>query len=951
MSADRMAASPREKFDQDPNHHISGFYTVLLMASLQDQLSASDIEEVLHRSGETRSVEELSQFSSWSSYDQFRRLLQEASVSRGSAIDGSDHGKPGGAVQRLFSTEMVGANHAFGSPGAVLASGDGTNPLVPIRRYETTEIEKTEWTIRERFVEGFAPYPEFCSFAAGQYALIPTLFGLAPAQVTEEECQARGDGACLFRIRWEDLDEQTARRNYLELHARVLEARLEQLQNMITDLASNERYEEVLQGIVDSALRCAGAGGALLALEPRLGNSTRVYSAGIDTEEAAAMADDVLLPGGVRKGIMAVKVTSARRHYGVLAIDEGGGVFGSQSQDTLETYGRLAAAALDAADAIEEARHQATTAQTLLELSSALAEIVSTEEMAARVVRAVPDVIDCDRVAFFLDNGDWRGNDGGEFKLAAAHGYPEDIEAAIRLRRYNGARPDTAWYYGVEHGIVSDFGTVATVSAPITVSGNRIGCIVAGVMTNPERLAITPHLANRLKGLAAQASIAIGNARLVDQIRFQSLHDPLTLLPNRALILDRTEQMLARARRTQVPVAALFIDLDGFKEVNDTLGHGFGDQLLRMVTARLSMTMRHSDSIGRLGGDEFIVLVDGTTMDTDPELVAERLLTVLRQPFELDHSHSGSVTLTASIGIAIGPRGSATELLRDADIALYEAKSAGKNHYVVFEPQMHTTANDRRVFEMDLRHALSRQQYFLVYQPTFNLENGRLTGVEALLRWHHPRRGIIHPDEFIPALEDSGLILEVGRWVLEEACRQGARWRSLGHRLEISVNMSVRQLEADRMVEDISRALESSGLDAQLLTIELSEASIIKNIGSVVPRLTALRDIGVRVGIDDFGTALASWTYLQRLPIDTLKIDRSFISAATASPASATMVRSLIQLGRSLGLETAAAGIEDAAQYSLLKEELCDNGQGYFLARPLTVAATDEFLGAQPATK
>ena len=347
----------------------------------------------------------------------------------------------------------------------------------------------------------------------------------------------------------------------------------------------------------------------------------------------------------------------------------------------------------------------------------------------------------------------------------------------------------------------SEVGNVASVAAPITSSGKVIGHIVAGVTTEPQRLVVTPRLAERLKGLAAQASIAISNARLVDQIRFQALHDPLTGLPNRSLILDRIEQMLARARRTNVATAALFIDLDGFKGVNDTLGHAVGDQLLRAVTARLAVTMRESDSVGRLGGDEFIVLVDGATMDAGPELVAERLLSVLRAPFELEGLPHGPLTLTASIGIAVGLRPSATELLRDADIALYEAKTAGKDRFVVFQPEMHTVVQDRLHLEMDLRDALTSGQFFLAYQPIFNLRSGETTGVEALLRWRHPDRGVVQPDVFIPVLEDSGMIVEVGRWVLQEACRQGARWHARGHRtrcLGERLGPSTRDRSADR---------------------------------------------------------------------------------------------------------------------------------------------------------
>jgi diguanylate cyclase (GGDEF)-like protein len=505
--------------------------------------------------------------------------------------------------------------------------------------------------------------------------------------------------------------------------------------------------------------------------------------------------------------------------------------------------------------------------------------------------------------------------------------------------------------YGLLHtSRPSEVGNVASVAAPIISSGKAIGHIVAGVMSDPQRLAATPRLAERLKGLAAQASIAISNARLVDQIRFQALHDPLTGLPNRSLILDRIEQMLARARRTDVATAALFIDLDGFKGVNDTLGHAVGDQLLRAVTTRLAVTMRESDSVGRLGGDEFIVLVDAATMDAGPELVAERLLSVLRAPFELEGLANGPLRLTASIGIATGIRPSANELLRDADIALYEAKTAGKDRFVVFQPEMHTVVQDRLLLEMDLREALTSGQFFLAYQPIFNLRSGETIGVEALLRWRHPDRGVVQPDGFIPVLEDSGMIVDVGRWVLQEACRQGSRWHARGFRLDVSVNVSARQLETDELIEDISRALDASGFDPRSLIVEITETAIMRNVSTVVPRLIALKATGVRIAIDDFGTGYSSLAYLQRLPVDTLKIDRSFISTMADSPESGALIRTLVQLGKTLGLETLAEGIEESAQYCQLQRDQCDSGQGYLYARPLDADALEAFLTSRSFT-
>ncbi len=925
-------------------HHISGVYTKMLTEFLVETMPPGRIEELLHRAGETRGLDDLADAGSWSSYGQLRRILEERSRMDATSL----YEQSGLLADWLRGWELSQAAQTLESPGALLADGSDLNPLVPIRRYEKREVGPNEWTIREWFQDGFEPFEEFCDFAAVQYALIPIVFNLPPGEVVEEECQCRGDAACLFRLRWQQGDAGSQPVDPYRARAELLEARLGQIQDMITDLASNEHHEDVLQGFVASALRSAvGAGGALLVLEPRAGASKKVYSEGLSDPEADAMAD-ALLAGGVRPDkVIAVDVASARRHYGVLAVDEGGGVFSSLSQTTVETYARLAAAALDTADALDEARHQANTAQVLLELATSLTEIVSTEEMAARVARAVPDVIDCDRAAIFLNSGGEQGSGTDGFRMAGSTGLSDEEVGRIGAQCFDSVPSGSIVDRGIFHTTFSAFGNVASVSAPITVANQEIGFIVASVTTGPERLTVTSRLADRLKGLAAQASSAISNARLVDQIRFQAVHDTLTGLPNRALILDRTEQMLARARRSDIQVAALFIDLDGFKDVNDDLGHGVGDRLLQAVSDRLSVTMRESDSIGRLGGDEFVVLVDSCTMDAGPELVAERLLEVLRAPFELAGLPGGPLTLTASVGIATGVRSSATELLRDADIALYEAKAAGKNCFVAFEPAMHTTVQDRHLLEMDLREAQARHQYHLVYQPIFNLASGHTTGVEALLRWVHPERGVVQPERFISILEESGMISEVGRWVLDQACLQGARWHAMGHQLDVSVNVSARQLETERLVDDVRAALESSGLPAHSLTLEVTEMAIMRNVAATAPRLSALKATGVRIAIDDFGTGYSSLAHLQQFPVDTLKIDRSFISTMADSPESGALIRTLVQLGKTLGLETLAEGIEETEQYSQLEREHCDSGQGYLYARPLDVESMEAFLAAR----
>jgi diguanylate cyclase (GGDEF)-like protein len=433
--------------------------------------------------------------------------------------------------------------------------------------------------------------------------------------------------------------------------------------------------------------------------------------------------------------------------------------------------------------------------------------------------------------------------------------------------------------------------------------------------------------------------------RADQELAFMATHDSLTGLPNRTLILDRVEQMLVRSRRNHTPVAALFIDLDNFKSINDTLGHDAGDELLRAVAARLDGIVRSTDALGRLGGDEFVVIAEDLSLAAGPELVAERLLEALKQPFTLQ-GPDGATTLmvTASVGIAAGARPSAGDLLRDADIAMYRAKWDGKNRYVVFEAVMQDAIQRRMQLEMDLRVALENQEFFLVYQPTFDLRDMSPTGMEALIRWNSPARGVIQPDDFIPTLEETGLIVEVGKWVLDEACRQGAKWREAGYPVGMAINVSARQLDTDELVSEVRDALSHSGLEPSALTLEITETSLMRNADDTARRLVAIKALGVRLAIDDFGTGYSSLAHLQKFPVDALKIDRSFISGLTNNQEGETLLHALVQLGKALSIETLAEGIEEPRELSLLQAEQCDSGQGFLFARPLDAAATEEFL-------
>jgi diguanylate cyclase (GGDEF)-like protein len=428
------------------------------------------------------------------------------------------------------------------------------------------------------------------------------------------------------------------------------------------------------------------------------------------------------------------------------------------------------------------------------------------------------------------------------------------------------------------------------------------------------------------------------------ELAFLATHDALTGLPNRTLILDRVEQLMMRARRERAPLAALFIDLDNFKAINDSLGHAAGDELLQAVASRLTAVVRESDAVGRMGGDEFVVIASELSFAVGPELIAERLLEALDQPFKLaGHGHS-CLKVTASIGIAAGDRECAEELLRDADVAMYQAKWDGRHRYVLFEAGMQTAVQSRLELEMDLRMAMENDEFFLVYQPTFNLQDMRPTGMEALIRWQSPTRGTVQPNEFIALLEETELIVEIGRWVLQEACRQGVRWRESGYPIGVAVNVSARQLDTDEFIADVERALYETGLEPDSLTVEITETALMRDIERTAMRLASVKQLGVRIAIDDFGTGYSSMAHLQRFTVDALKIDRSFITQMTHNQEGHTIIRTLVQLGKALSIETLAEGIEQAHELSLLQGERCDTGQGFLFARPLAAADTAEFL-------
>ncbi|HTT87111.1 MAG TPA: bifunctional diguanylate cyclase/phosphodiesterase, partial [Acidimicrobiales bacterium] len=419
--------------------------------------------------------------------------------------------------------------------------------------------------------------------------------------------------------------------------------------------------------------------------------------------------------------------------------------------------------------------------------------------------------------------------------------------------------------------------------------------------------------------------------------------DALTGLPNRTEILDRIEHMQAQGNETGEHGAVLFVGLDRFKDINDSLGHRVGDDLLRQVADRLRQALRESDAVGRLGGDEFVVLIDGRGARR-AEVAAHRLLKVLDAPFSVPSDARPHVTISASIGIVSGAYASAEDLLMDADIALFEAKAAGRNQAVRFEPSMRGRFRARIELQRDLRLALANHEFFLLYQPVVDLRDGSVRSMEALLRWRRPSGFVEGPDAFIPALEESGLIVDVGAFVLEEACRQTRLWHNLGLTTAVSVNVSPRQFETESFVDDVRRAAWRAGLDPSRLILEMTETTLMRDSHESDAKLRALKNLGLRLAVDDFGTGYSSLAYLQKFPVDIVKIDRAFVADTAGEEPSTALVHALVELGNALGLETVAEGIETSDQCARLRREGCDAGQGFYFSRPLDLSDAGQFI-------
>jgi diguanylate cyclase (GGDEF)-like protein/PAS domain S-box-containing protein len=434
--------------------------------------------------------------------------------------------------------------------------------------------------------------------------------------------------------------------------------------------------------------------------------------------------------------------------------------------------------------------------------------------------------------------------------------------------------------------------------------------------------------------------------RTEQRLAHQALHDPVTGLANRALFMDRLEQALETSRRERASLAVMFLDLDRFKVINDTLGHSVGDHLLIAVAQRLSHHLPVGSLLARFGGDEFAVLLDNAGDAHAISQAAAQLVQSLGRPLQLA---GHEVVVSASVGVAVDTMRTAhaSDLLRNADVALYQAKRAGGGTYQLFDQEVDRLSTERLDLEADLRRALERQEFEIYYQPDVDLQTGRISGAEALIRWHHPSRGLCPPVEFIPLAEETGLILPIGDWVLQTACSQARSWRGMlgsGESFVVSVNLSARQFEQAELVDRVAEVLSSPGIDPTSIKLEITESVLMQDTNATLRSLARLRELGVRLAVDDFGTGYSSFSYLRRFPVDTVKIDQSFVRELGQDRAAGAVVEAITRIAHVLSMDVTAEGIETEAQLEQARELGCDRGQGYLFAKPQPAAAITQLL-------
>ncbi len=762
--------------------------------------------------------------------------------------------------------------------------------------------------------------------------------------------------------------------------------RLEGVFSTAAELLGEEDIDTLLASITSRAARAVSAPKYLLVVRTSPEAPIQLHHHGFDDVEAQVLANELWrdVPDDSDGSRLIVDIASSRRRYGRLAAVFPPGVrYFESERRMLALYAGYAATALDVVTALEEARASDATRRALLDFSGALARLTTTDAVAQLLADSATSVLGCDHATVML----WdparnelavqartTGREPPRTTLGSARAALDEEEEQAEAEPAGAPSPsavvltpddtplvrhviETRSIVVVDRSTQDPFlrevlrqtETEASVIAPLVAADEFLGVVAANYLRPlPASVARGRDLHERLSGLADQAATSLQNARLLERISHMAWHDVLTGLPNRRLLEDRVRQELARARRAGEGLCMFFIDLDQFKSVNDTMGHATGDELIRQVGQRLCETVRRQDTVARLGGDEFAVLLPGLSDRGAVEHLARRSLEALHAPYDV---FGREVRASGSIGIALAPEHGTTydELLNHADEAMYRSKALGRDtfHLYVGEERPVDEGDD---LEGELRSALEHGEFFLLYQPYIDLKTTQVVGVEALVRWRHPRRGVLEPDAFIPVAEASNLIVALDTWVLEEACQQVRRWADTGMPpLRLSVNLASLDLANPELFENVRHSLASARLDPSLLELEITQRVVLDETGIAPRNIEQLRRLGVRFSIDDFGTGNSSMSRIGSFPVSTLKIDESFVQVLGPEAESSTLVAAIIAMAHRLGLDVVAEGVETSNQSRVLLQRGCTTAQGFFFSPPLLPGDVERMLDGADA--
>jgi diguanylate cyclase (GGDEF)-like protein len=711
------------------------------------------------------------------------------------------------------------------------------------------------------------------------------------------------------------------------------------------DVAMRSGVERVAEALSADAVALVHANEVLYSVGWPAGGAP-VEAIRIASISAPGTGSLVTVPGLGDLPVMAVE--TGEQGSARLVIARSGNPLDAEEKGLLRAMARTLGLAVSNHQAMRVLRERQRLLEGLSEIQRSIARRSPLHQVFDAIVTLAAEIVGDNETTLILRDQD----DPETLVVVASAGVPQALSEQVRrnsvidavgghaIRESRLVVVDECCQESPASGVLAEAGVTACMAAPVYRDGEVLGSI-STASYRPGR-SYTDADKALLNTMAQQVSLALTDAQIVNRMLHQALHDPLTGMPNRALFGDRLSHAVRRAQRNDSEVAVLFVDLDRFKPVNDSLGHAAGDQVLRIVGQRIGACIRGGDTAARLGGDEFGVLLEDGPSAADAIEAAERIITALQEPVVLD---GRDVFIGASIGVATGRRGP-EDLLRQADVAMYRAKAGGKGRAVLYEASMQVEVRERMELEADLRNALARGELELFYQPIVELASGALHGAEALLRWRHPQRGLVMPDRFIPVAEETGMIVEIGRWVLSTASNQLAAWQEAGAPagLTMNVNLSGRQLEDPELPQAVVAALEAVRAGAGRLVLEITETVLMRDSDTTIERLRRLRSLGALLAVDDFGTGYSSLRYLSSFPVDKLKMARPFVEQIDHGPGVSALAQAIVDLGANLGLRVIAEGIETAEQLSVLRTLGCQLGQGFHLGSPVPAAEIESLI-------